>query len=399
MSITWLAALLGFLVGLIVGVLLFWRSRAAMRNEAERLRIELAETTAFLSAEQEKTAWTEDARTELQMTFKALAAEELSAKSMELKASARDELGTVVGPLQTELGKLDKHIRELESKREGAYAQIGTQLQMLHALQDSLKEQTTTLAQALRSPTVRGRWGEVQLRRLVELAGMADHVDFDEQATGESGRPDMIVRLSQGGILPVDSKVSLGAFLDAMETDDEKKRQDCLAAHAKAMRARVRELSQKAYWSQFEKSPEIVVMFVPIEASLGAAFLTDPKLFEDAIENKVLVSSPVVLFALLKSIAYGWQQQQLAENAAAIAAQGKILYNRVAGFVGHLGGVGKSLEAAVKRYNDAAGSFEARLLPAARRLREMGVGTDEIDAPKRVEVSSRIPVGVDDEDD
>ncbi|RLB34751.1 MAG: DNA recombination protein RmuC, partial [Deltaproteobacteria bacterium] len=299
--------IVAFVAGVVVAWVLLQRGRAALQKEAERLKVDLAQCQVSLQAEKEKLAWVEDAKRQLGDTFKALASDELGIKAEKLKKTAREELGTLVEPLKEELSKLDMYVRELEGKREGAYSKLGTQLELLQGMQDSLKEQTTVLAQALKSPTVRGRWGEVQLRRVVELAGLADHVDFDEQASTESGRPDMIVRLPQGGVLPVDSKVSLGAFLDAMETEDDNLRKNSLAQHARALRARVRELSQKAYWEQFETAPEFVVMFVPVEASLGAAFQQDPELFEYAIENRVLVSSPVVLFALLKAIAYGWQ--------------------------------------------------------------------------------------------
>ena len=273
------------------------------------------------------------------------------------------------------MSKLDKQVRELEASREGAYSSLGTQLEGLHKLQDSLRQQTTTLAQALKSPTVRGRWGEVHLRRLVELSGMANHVDFTRAGSRrDAGRPDMVIRLPEKGLVPVDSKVPLDAFLKAMETDDEDARRQYLAEHAKAFRARIRELAQRAYWEQFEKVPEVVVMFVPMEASLSAAFQSDRDLFEYAFQNKVLVTSPIALFALLRAIAFGWQQQQVAENAAEIAAQGKSLYERVNTFVGHLSGVGKSLDASVRKYNEAVGSLDTRVLPAARRLRDLGVG-------------------------
>ena len=183
----------------------------------------------------------------------------------------------------------------------------------------------------------------------------------------------MIVRLPERGIVPVDSKVPLDAFLKAMEADSDEERKVLLAQHAQAFRARMRELSQRSYWAQFETMPEVVVMFVPVEASVAAAFLADRDLFEDAFQNKVLITSPISLFALLKAVAFGWQQQQVAENAKEIAAQGKTVYERLTGFFGHLSGVGKSLEASVKKYNEAMGSLDARLMPAARKLREMGV--------------------------
>jgi len=351
----------------------------------------LADSRARLRAERDKNVWTEDAKEQFKNTFKVLATSELESRSSQLKTTAREELTGVVGPLKEELGKLDKQVRELEAKREGAYSTLGAQLQGLHTLQDALRQQTTTLAQALKSPTVRGRWGEIHLRRLVELSGMGRHVDFSEQETTDAGRPDMVIRLPEKGIVPVDSKVPLDAYLKAMETDDEEARRQFMAEHAKAFRGRIRELSQRAYWEQFERIPEVVVMFVPVEASLSAAFQSDRDLFEYAFQNKVLVTSPIALFALLRAIAFGWQQQQVAENAQQIAAQGKSLYERVATFVGHVAGMGKSLEASVKKYNEAVGSLDARVLPAARRLRELGVGNADIETPGPVEAQPRLP--------
>ena len=351
----------------------------------------LAQAEATLRAEREKNAWTESAREQYQNAFKVIATSELESRSGQLKTTAKEELTGVIAPLKEELAKLDRQVRELEAKREGAYSTLGAQLQGLHNLQDSLRQQTTTLAQALKSPTVRGRWGEIHLRRLVELSGMGRHVDFSEQESTDAGRPDMVIRLPEKGIVPVDSKVPLDAFLRAMDTEDEEARRQLMAEHARAFRGRIRELAQRAYWEQFERIPEVVVMFVPVEASLSAAFQSDRDLFEYALQNKVLVTSPIALFALLRSIAFGWQQQQVAENAEQIAAQGKALYERVATFVGHVAGVGKSLDASVKKYNEAVGSLDARVLPAARRLRELGVGNAEIEAPGPVDAQPRLP--------
>ena len=392
---TALIAVVAFLVGYAAAVFFLRKRSEVMRANLESLQVRFAETQAYLRAEKEKTAWTEDAKERFKDAFKVLATSELEAKTQQLKTVAKDELNVVVAPLKEELGKLDKHVRDLEAKREGAYSSIGAQLDGLHRLQDSLKEQTTTLAQALKAPTVRGRWGEVHLRRLVELCGMERHVDFSEQenvsASGQSSRPDMIVRLPERGIVPVDSKVPLDAFLKAMEAETEEARRDLMKQHAQAVRNRVRELSQRAYWDQFDGTPEVVVMFVPIEASLSAAFQADRELFDYAFQNKVLVASPISLFALLKAVAFGWQQQQVAENAEQIAAQGKTFYERAMIFVGHLAALGRSLDASVGKYNDAIGSLDTRVLPAARRLKEMGIGSSEIETPKPVELQARVP--------
>ena len=386
-----LAGVIAFAFGAGSVAIAYRKSRDAMSRTIQDLSVRVAESEASLRAEKEKNVWTEDAKEQFKNTFKVIATNELESRSTQLKSAAKDELTGVVSPLKEELTKLDKHVRELEAKREGAYSSLGAQLEGLHTLQDSLRQQTTTLAQALKSPTIRGRWGEIHLRRLVELSGMQKHVDFGEQESTDAGRPDMVVKLPQRGIVPVDSKVPLDAFLKAMETENEDARKQYLAQHAQAFRSRIRELSQRAYWDQFDATPELVVMFVPIEASLSAAFEQDRELFEYAFQNKVLVTSPIALFALLKAIAFGWQQQQVAENAVQIAAQGKTVYERVMAFVDHLSGMGKFLEGSVKKYNEAVGSLDARVLPAARRLKELGVGTAEIEAPNHVEVQPRLP--------
>ena len=391
-----LIGLVAFLIGVVVAFTIFKKSREEMRFSIERLNVRVAESDAMLRAERDKNLWTQDARQQLKDAFRSIATDELEAKTSQLKTTAKEELGGVVGPLKDELTKLDKHVRDMEAKREGAYSSIGTQLDGLHKMQDALRQQTSTLAQALKAPTIRGRWGEIHLRRLVELCGLEKHVDFSEQEGNQSSRPDMIVRLPERGIVPVDSKVPLDAFLKAMETDSEEARKALLAQHAQAFRARMRELSQRSYWDQFETMPEVVVMFVPVEASVSAAFLADRDLFEDAFQNKVLITSPISLFALLKAVAFGWQQQQVAENAAQIAAQGKTVYERFATFVGHLSGVGRSLEASVRKYNEAAASLETRVTPSIRKLRELGVGSADIEPTHHVETQPRLPAGGDD---
>ncbi|MGH8668213.1 MAG: DNA recombination protein RmuC [Burkholderiales bacterium] len=385
-----------FLLGIAAAFLLLRKTRDGMRYSIERLSVRVAEGEALLRAEKDKNLWTQDARQQFRDAFKVLATEELEAKASQLKVTAREELTGVVGPLKEEINKLDRHVRDLETKREGAYSSLGTQLEGLHKLQDSLRQQTSTLAQALKAPSIRGRWGEIHLRRLVELSGMEKHVDFAEQESAQAGRPDMVIRLPERGIVPVDSKVPLDAFLKAAEADSEEARKSLLAQHAQAFRARVRELSQRSYWDQFDTTPEVVVMFVPVEASLSAAFQIDRDLFEDAFKNKVLVTSPIALFALLKAIAFGWQQQQVAQNAEEIAVQGKAVYERLAIFAGHLSGVGKSLESSVRKYNEAMGSLDSRVLPAIRKLKELGVGSTEIEPSHHIETQARLSAAADD---
>jgi DNA recombination protein RmuC len=254
----------------VLAIVLTWLlvNREALKAAIQALSVRLADAEASLRAEREKNVWTEDAKEQFKNTFKVLATDELESRSGQLKTTAREELTGVVAPLREELSKLDKQVRELEARREGAYSSLGTQLEGLHKLQDSLRQQTTTLAQALKSPTIRGRWGEVHLRRLVELSGMAQHVDFSEQETTDTGRPDMVIRLPENGIVPVDSKVPLDAFLKAMDVEDEEARRQLMAEHAKAFRGRIRELAQRAYWEQFERIPEVVV---DVRADRGVA--------------------------------------------------------------------------------------------------------------------------------
>lgn len=388
----WLIAVAAFVVGLAIGLAFYFRGRAFSQSRGEELRIELTRLQTERRADEEKLRWAETAKTQMSDAFKALAGDVLRANSEQISSRAKSEFENLVKPLTQNLTTLDGYVRELEKKREGAYGAIGKQLEQLSQMHTALQRETTTLAQALRSPTVRGRWGEYQLRRLVEMAGMTGHVDFDEQRTAEGGsRPDMVLHLPQGAILPIDSKVPLESYLDAMESSDEGARSAKLAQHAKAMRGRVRELGQKAYWDQFDRTPEVVVMFVPVEPSVGAAFQHDPKLFDFAMENKVLIASPVNLFALLKVFAFGWQQQQIAENAELIREEGRTLYKRVTTFINYFGDLGKYLDRSVKGYNKALGSLEGRLLPTARRFEEMGVDSGEIESPKPVDSQPRIP--------
>lgn len=244
----------------------------------------------------------------------------------------KEELKNLVQPLEKTLEAMDKQVRELEQKREGAYQSLEKHLGQLGQAQTQLRDTTVTLAQALKSSTVRGRWGELQLRRVLELAGMTSHVDFDEQVTTDEGRPDVIVHLPNQGILPVDAKTPMTAYLAAIEAD-EKEQQAKLAAHAQAMRNRIQELGRKQYWDQFERAPEMVIMFVPSEACLSAAFEQDPALLGFGVGKHVLITTPLTLLALLRAVAYGWQQQQITENVREIAKQGQELYERVIKFL------------------------------------------------------------------
>ncbi|MDT8435696.1 MAG: DNA recombination protein RmuC [Gemmatimonadota bacterium] len=398
-----LVAGLAFLLGLMFGLVWWQRARTAAaaelrtlaetrEREASGLREEIAALRQARAADADKLTWSEEAERRLREAFEALAGQTLRRNAESYTAQAKEGMQGLIGPLQEKLRSLDEHVRELEKRREGAYSAMQAQLRDLKETHRQLHESTTNLRAALKSPTARGRWGEVQLRRVVEMAGLERHVDFDEQ-TGEGGdgRPDLIVRLPGGGILPVDAKVPLDAYLSAMETEDDDARRRHLAAHAQALRARVRELSQKAYWEQFAATPGFVVMFVPNEACLGAAFQEDANLFEYATERKVLVCSPVNLYALLKAVAFGWQQQEITDNAMKIAAEGSELFSRIGKFISLYGDVGKHLERSVKAYNAATGSLERRLMPAVRRFRDLGLGSGDVDEPPRLDSSPSQP--------
>ncbi|HEU4702062.1 MAG TPA: DNA recombination protein RmuC [Conexibacter sp.] len=274
-------------------------------------------------------------------------------------------------PLHDALGRLDAKLSAIERDRQHARGALDEQLR-------ALGSQTRALTAALRQPHTRGRWGELQLRRVVELAGMTAHCDFVEQpsvATDDGGllRPDLIVRLPGGKHVVVDAKAPLHAFLDAHEAQDETARTTALAAHARLLREHLRRLSAKAYWDQFDSAPDFVFLFLPGEHFWNAALEADPALLEEGARQSVLVATPTTLIALLRAVAYGWQQERVAEDARAIAALGRDLHRRLEVFAEHVQRVGRGLQTAVRAYDGAVGSFEQRVLPGARRLAEHGV--------------------------
>ncbi len=252
------------------------------------------------------------------------------------------------------------------------------------------------LSQALKSHTVRGKWGEIQLRRIVEMAGMVEHVDFVEQASTDEGRPDMIIYLPQEGILPVDAKAPLDAYLEAMTTSSDEVMERKLAEHVHALKSRINELGRKSYWQQFPDSLEFVVMLVPNDACLNVAFEQDPGILEYAMNMRILLATPTSLIGLLKTVAYGWSQLHIAENAQNIAIQGKELYSRLLKFFEHIFKTGKALDGAVKSYNEAVGSLESRLLPAAGKFRDLVNASEDIQEPEAIERTTRTPVKKDD---
>ncbi len=379
----------------------------AIRSERDAAATEAARLEQARRDDAERLAWTERAETRLRESFESLAGKSLAANAESFLRQTREsghhlleqiqgdwraqkaEMGRMVHPVKESLSTLEGHIRELEQKREGAYQGLEAGIRELSRAQAALHSATLGLTQALRSPTVRGRWGELQLRRVVEMSGMTRHVAFSEQKSGESGRPDLLVHLPGEGVLPVDAKAPLEAYLDAAEAEGEAERRRRMADHVRAIQARVRELAGKRYWAQFDPAPDFVVMFVPSEACLGAAFEAEPGLLEFAVDQRVLIASPVTLIALLRSVAWGWQQRQTTENARRVAAEGRELYRRLATFNERMAELGRLLNRTVGGYNKAVGSLEHRLTPSARRLGEMGLGDAEPDGPEGVAVLAR----------
>ena len=351
----------------------------------------------------------ERAKTELSNTFQAIGARALHANNQQfldlaqqrfrnLLEEARGEgekrhlaIDSLVRPLKETLERQAQAVQALETKREGAYRGLEAQLKGIARAHEKLETETTRLVTALRRPEQRGRWGEMALRNVVELAGMTAHCDFREQAPTDDdshARPDLIVRLPGNGQIVVDAKVAIDAYLDALAPDADKKR--LLERHAGQVAAHYKKLSRKQYWNQFERTPKLVVMFMPLESALVAALEVHPHLHADAMRDDILIATPTLLVALLRAVAYGWQQEAIAENAQQIAQVGRELYDRLARFAERFDRVGRELDKGARAYNDAVASLEGRLLPSARRLKELqATSKTEIKSPSRVQIDVR----------
>lgn len=311
----------------------------------------------------------------------AVSFEALQVKAEGQLAQRQQAIDGLVRPLHESLQRYDEQMRLLEQSRQSAYGGLDQHLKSLAESHQRLQQETGNLVKALRAPTVRGQWGEITLKRVAELAGMVDHCDFVEQqsVTGDDGRfrPDMVVRLPGGRQIIVDAKTVLAAYLDAHDAQDDAQRTEALRRHAEQVRSRMEELSLKAYWTQFDRAPEFVVLFLPGEQFLGAALDQDPRLIEEGFARGVVLATPATLIALLRAVAYGWRQEQLNAHAEEAGRLGKDLYERMAVLAEHLNDVGQALGKSVSAYNRAVGSLETRILPAARRFKELGVSSDK----------------------
>ena len=407
-----LGALVGLLLG--AGIVYIWLQRQ-LSEKRQRLATLEARHASDQKSAQEKLDLLEKARDQLKESFQALSSEALSRNNESFLSLAKSTLekyqegakgdldkrqqaiSKTVEPVGDALKAFNERVDKIEQRRTQTDASIGQQLQQLAESQIQLSKTTGSLVQALRAPQVRGQWGEMQLRRTVEMAGMINRVDFIEQASvdtedGQRQRPDMIIRLPNERVVVVDSKVPLAAYLDALQSDDPDHQKERMVAHARHIRDHIKGLSTKSYWAQFDNGPEFVVLFIPNETIFSAALEQDPQLIELGVDNKVILATPTTLIALLKAIAYGWQQESIAREAKDIAALGKELYERVSVVTGHFTKLGKCLDQSVGCYNKAVSSMESRLLVTAKKFDALdSASPDPLPEPSLIENQPSLP--------
>ena len=404
---------LAFGIGVLLGALLLY---GFSRSSKQQLNQEIQKLTLMLDSEQRLAAQREQAYAQIQKTlsehFSALSADALrknnesflklaeeNLKGQQLKAQAdlekrEQSIDALVKPIKDALLKTEKQIQDIEKDRQLAYGSLTQHLQTMAETQSQLQAETRNLVKALRRPEVRGQWGELTLHRLVEIAGMVQHCDFFEQTGNEQEnnrlRPDMLVRMPENRVIVVDAKTPLDAYLNAMEAQTDAEKQQQLEQHARNIHKRIRELSAKEYWAQFERSPEFVVLFIPGEQFLASALDINPELTETAMNQRVILATPNNFIALLKTISFGWRQMTVAENAEKIRKLGEELHQRLSTFFNHISGIGDALGKGVDKYNQALGSLERMVIPSARKFSELGIQSSKtLDIPETIEKNLR----------
>ena len=408
-------------IGLVIGILLgagivyFLISTSHGKTKQKLASIE-AKYVAEIKAADDKLKLLEEARDSLKDSFKALSADALSKNNESFiklaeenlkkhQQTAKDDLEKrqlaitkTVEPVSQTLKTFSERVNKIEERRIESEGSIKKELQKLSEMHLRLDQSTSSLVQALRAPQVRGQWGEMHLRRTVEMAGMINYCDFEEQSSvetdeGQRQRPDMLIRLPNERRVVVDSKVPIAAYLDALETDSSEVQSERMKAHARHLRTHIKDLSTKAYWSQFDNAPEFVVLFIPNEAIFSAALEEDPSLIELGVENKVILATPTTLIALLKAVAYGWQQEAITREAKEIAALGREIYDRLSVVIGHFVKLGKSIDQSVGNYNKAMNSVDSRLMVTARKFESLeSASTEKLPEVNQIEKRPNLPI-------
>ncbi len=395
--------ILAGLVGVVIGYLVAW---LRAQQEIQRLNVELARLETELEGDaehyQEQLETLQKARNEMARHFALLSHRALKQNNslflqlanqnlklqqhrvqseLERKQQAVDAL---IEPIREALQRTEQQIERIEKERQRSFGELSEQIRQLAETENQLQHETQNLVHALKRPDVRGRWGEMTLKRLAELAGMVEYADFDEQVNSGGDtrlRPDMVIRLPDQRELIVDAKTPLDGYLAAIDSDDDAQRKTALQRHAQNLRQRMKELASKRYWAQFDKSPDFVVLFVPGDQFLSAALEHDPKLLEDSLRQNVVLATPSSLIAMLRAVAFGWRQARFSQNAEQIRELGETLYGRIATLTEHFARLGQSLDRSVEAYNRAIGSLENQLTPAARKMHELGIGAKKDPAP------------------